>query len=122
LVIWCGATNAYGSNFLGINAGYNAINAYNSNFALVMLQQVQVVRISFGSASKEQQMLIVLSLVITLVLTQQVRSFKFLGLNSGYKEKFQISGQSAGYKQALVTQISWVKMLVFKRQTLVIQH
>jgi hypothetical protein len=60
---------------LGINAGYNAINAYNSNFVilLVMLQQVQVVRISLV-VPKEQQMLIVqISLVITLVLTQQVR-------------------------------------------------
>jgi hypothetical protein len=75
------ATNAYGSNFLGINAGYNAINAYNSNFGntVIMLQQVQVVDFIGGSVGKEQQMLIVqISLVITLVLTQQVRLVQIL--------------------------------------------
>jgi hypothetical protein len=106
LVIWCGATNAYGSNFLGINAGYNAINAYNSNFALVMLQQVQVVRISFGSAGQGAT----------------DANSSFFGNNAGayatgaarsnswfklwlQRKISNFLGQSAGYKQALVTQI-----------------
>jgi hypothetical protein len=51
----------------------------------------------------------------------------FLGLNSGYEAEMLISQISwvkvlVMVQQALVTQISWVKMLVFKRQTLVIQH
>jgi hypothetical protein len=66
-------------------------------------------------------MLIVqISLVITLVLTQQVR-FKFLGFKL-WLWKMLISQISwvkvlVIVQQALVTQISWVKMLVFKRQT-----
>jgi hypothetical protein len=70
-----------------------------------MLQQVQVVRISWF-LGKEQQMLIVqISLVITLVLTQQVRLFKFLGLNR--------------YEARNANSQIWVKVLVIVQQALV---
>jgi hypothetical protein len=61
------------------------------------------------------------------VLATGAARSNFLGLNSGYEARNANFSNFLGQvlvivQQALVTQISWVKMLVFKRQTLVIQH
>jgi hypothetical protein len=57
---------------------------------------------------KEQQMIVQISLVITLVLTQQVRLVQIFGLNSGYEARNSTSPWSKCVvivQQALVTQI-----------------
>jgi hypothetical protein len=69
-----------------------------------------IVQISFGNAGA--------------YATGAARS-NFLGLNSGYEARnanFKFLGKVLVIVQSASNSNFWVKMLVFKRQTLVIQH
>jgi hypothetical protein len=113
--------------FLGINAGYNAINAYNSNFGHWLCCNRCKFRISLvaaGQGATDANSSNFFGNNAGAYATGAARS-NFFGLNSGYEARnanSQILG-SAGYSATSASNSnSWVKMLVFKRQTLVIQH